>query len=729
MNRASYRAAAVIAAVCILFYWKLALSSEYVWFDHPDMCYIEIPRLNFEAREIHQGRFPLWDPGIWMGQPLLGQTQPGPVFPLNLLFLLLPLRDGYIEFRLLNWYYVVARLIAALAAYALCRDLRRSRPASIAAAFAFAFGGFIGTVAWLDVFNGAVWTPAICLFFLRSARGIRPGGNAALSGFFLGCAWLSGHHEIPLLISYALAAGWTFTIWRRRTIQVLAPAVTTFILAGLIAAVQLWPTAEFARRSERWVGLERSVSWDDAISYTIPAIYSLPARALPGIAIDSAGRHADAAAFLGIVIVALSLFAIAASWRHPVVRWMACLAAISTVYALGDGTPLHGLLYTWVPMLGKARIPARAIHLLNFALVVLAAYGMDVLLAHRARHQARLLTRVLTGTAAVIFLASLFRTDLADGFALAGIVALLFAATIHAWTHARVSYAFFAASVICLMLMELYPVSTRTFTSSYAKDGRKFVRSLTDNRDIADFLRNEPSPRRVAVNDADIPTNFADWHGFDGYEGYVAGVTANLLQIPRHTRAVQNLYGVTHYVSREPVGAGWQEVFLGQTGVKVFRNPEALPRVWSVHAVQRISSRSQLNGHLSQNGFDPRRTALVVGDAPSVQSCEGDEVRLLSRAPNRIQVQVRMNCRGLLVMSETWYPGWIATVDGRETAVLEIFGALRGVVVDAGEHSVELVYRPVSVYAGATLTATGLLLTLVAVARNLVRGSPVRALQ
>jgi uncharacterized membrane protein YfhO len=71
-----------------------------------------------------------------------------------------------------------------------------------------------------------------------------------------------------------------------------------------------------------------------------------------------------------------------------------------------------------------------------------------------------------------------------------------------------------------------------------------------------------------------------------------------------------------------------------------------------------------------------------------------------------------MRCRGMLVLSESWYPGWVARVDGTERPVLETFGALRGVVVDGGEHSIDLVYRPVSVYGGAALTATGLLLAL-----------------
>ena len=99
----------------ILFFWKLTLTNEFVWFDHPDMCALEIPRLQFQARELHRCHFPLWAPSVWAGQSLIGQTQPGPLFPLTLLFLLLPLDHGYIQHAFLNGYWVLLHALAALA--------------------------------------------------------------------------------------------------------------------------------------------------------------------------------------------------------------------------------------------------------------------------------------------------------------------------------------------------------------------------------------------------------------------------------------------------------------------------------------------------------------------------------------------------------------------------------------------------------------------------------------
>lgn len=693
--------------VCVIFYWKLGLSPEYVWFNHPDMCYIEIPRLQFQAREMHAGRFPLWTTGIWMGQPLLGQTQPGPVFPLNLAFLLLPLRNGYIDLRLLNWYYILTHCIAAVGAYLLYRDLRRSRIASVTAAFAFTFGGFIGTVAWLDVLNGAIWTPLICLFFLRAVRGRRPWSNSAFCGLTLGVAWLSGHHEIPLLVSYALAGGYAFAIWRRGR-AVIPAAATTFAVGALVAAVQVWPTAEFGRQSRRWVGLEHSFGWKDSIPYIAPTLYSLPVRALPGIAIDDTGNYADSTPFMGMVAVSFGLLGIYTSWRSPVVRWMTVLTAGALVFSIGAATPIHGLIYSFFPVMGKARVPVRAIHLFGFGTSVLIAYGFDSL---RNRERLQPLERILLIGGGVLLAGQLWRPSTSDGIVLAALVAVILAALITAWKKARISYASLSAGVLLLMLLELYPVGTRTYVNAHSKEGQRFVRSLTDNADVVEFLQREPAPRRVAVNDSEIPTNFGDWHGFDGVEGYVAGVSENLTQVPRHTRAIQNLYGVTHYIGREPLRPEFQAVFTGASGVRVWRNPEALPRAWSVHRTQQVAARTDVDAQLSRDGFDPRQTAIFAGDAPSLEVCQGDEVQILARAPNRIRLKAEMKCRGLVVLSETWYPGWVARVDRRDTPVLETFGAIRGVVVDAGEHSVELSYEPMSVYGGAALTLIGLLST------------------
>ena len=71
-----------------------------------------------------------------------------------------------------------------------------------------------------------------------------------------------------------------------------------------------------------------------------------------------------------------------------------------------------------------------------------------------------------------------------------------------------------------------------------------------------------------------------------------------------------------------------------------------------------------------------------------------------------------MACRGMVILSDTYFPGWRATIDGQPTAILEPFGALRGIVAEKGDHHIEFVYRPFSAVAGISLSALGVLFVL-----------------
>src|SRR5262249_52752511 len=124
MNRRDASALALLLALTIGIYWKLTLSDRYTWLENPDQALQVLPWLDYEARELHAGRLPLWDPYLWGGQSLIGQVQPGLANPLNWILFALPLRDGHIRIEYLHWYWVLIHWVAAVLAYWLCRDLK-----------------------------------------------------------------------------------------------------------------------------------------------------------------------------------------------------------------------------------------------------------------------------------------------------------------------------------------------------------------------------------------------------------------------------------------------------------------------------------------------------------------------------------------------------------------------------------------------------------------------------
>src|SRR5271165_4227335 len=109
----------ILLAISIGFCWKLVLTDQYTWLESPDLAYQVMPWLQFEAGEFHRGSFPLWDPYQWDGQPLIGQTQPGAVNPINWVLFSLPLHHGWILQSAMHWYYLLIHFIAAFGCYLL----------------------------------------------------------------------------------------------------------------------------------------------------------------------------------------------------------------------------------------------------------------------------------------------------------------------------------------------------------------------------------------------------------------------------------------------------------------------------------------------------------------------------------------------------------------------------------------------------------------------------------
>src|SRR5690349_9162863 len=134
----------VLFLIVTCFYWKLVFTYQYDWIWEFDVAQQVLPWFEEEARQVQHGQFPLWDTHYWLGQPLAGQAQPGAAYPPNWLLWLIPRQHGHINIMALQWYYVMIRYMAALFCYLLCRDLGRSRGASLIAGLAFGLAGYVG---------------------------------------------------------------------------------------------------------------------------------------------------------------------------------------------------------------------------------------------------------------------------------------------------------------------------------------------------------------------------------------------------------------------------------------------------------------------------------------------------------------------------------------------------------------------------------------------------------
>jgi len=151
----------------------------------------------------------------------------------------------------------------------------------------------------------------------------------------------------------------------------------------------------------------------------------------------------------------------------------------------------------------------------------------------------------------------------------------------------------------------------------------------------------------------------------------------------------------------------------------IFENARVLPRVWLASEVKVLPDAEILNvirnARFSDGtAWDPRKVVLTEGhvDFASATNDANDpsaSAELIQFDPNRVVVKTKSAQPSILVLSANHFPGWRAYVDGKFVTNLRVDYNLRGVVLPAGEHTVEFIYRPKSVLIGVVIS----LLTLI----------------
>jgi hypothetical protein len=703
----------LLFVIVVLFYWKLVLTNQYTWLEGSDLAYLDLPWFQFQAGEWHHGRFPLWDPNGWFGQPLLAQAQPGAAYPFNWLLFLVPLKHGWIRQAALHWYFVLTRYLAALTCYALARDLGRSRMASILGGCVYALGGYVANTLAPQMVNGAVWTPLVLLYLLRAERGQRPLASSLLSGFFLGFGWLAGHHQMNLFVTIAAAGLWFWLCVRELKLNwhMARLAAVSLVMAAMTSAFQTVPTAEYGRRSVRWVGTDSPVEFNQAVPYFVHEDYSLKPISILGIFIPNL-EYRSFTPYVGIVAFSLGILGAGLAWRERQVRWLAVMGLGGLIFALGSNSLFHGVIYSLVPLVEKARVPGSGTLVFAMGLSPLVAYGVDLLPRpefgrwSRRTSWALIGVAAVTGTVAFIVFALKIEAATDDRLVINALAAALFAAILTGWRTSAIAVSAGTASVIGLILFELNNVSTSTFADETKPGQTKYLHRLAEHSDMIGFIRNQGEAARVEYDDNLIPYNIGDWYGVETFNSYTASATTNIWHMDLFSPRGKSFFGIKYYLGQKPPTDGLIEAFSARSGLKVFENPSAFPRVWSVHEARTVPDPKLVPLAMNEASFDARKTVLIGGPAPQLDSCNGskDDVELPLHTPDYLRITASLGCRGMVILTDTWFPSWRATVDGKSAQIYQAYGGVRGVVVDAGQHTIEMRYRPWSVYIGAAFS-------------------------
>jgi hypothetical protein len=136
-------------------------------------------------------------------------------------------------------------------------------------------------------------------------------------------------------------------------------------------------------------------------------------------------------------------------------------------------------------------------------------------------------------------------------------------------------------------------------------------------------------------------------------------------------------------------------VYMSDT-VAVWENPSALPRAWVVHSAERVDDDTVL-ARMRRGDWQPDRTVFLYTGAEPVQPSPvdraTDQVRIVRTQPERVELSVKTDQTGYLVLADSWFPGWQATLDGRPVEILRANLLFRAVAVEPGYHTLVFEYQ------------------------------------
>ena len=736
-------------------------ASDYLWFGAPwnAVAPAGVPGLgsNYEQAdavlvfqpftEWARGDLPLWNPHIMGGRPFVANAQSALFSPFTWPSLVLPF-----------WWSlgVVAALklfTAAMGTYLLSRALGARFAGALLAGIVFAFGLFY--VAWLTWPLSSVWAwlPWLLLAVWWVVR--RPGAlPVAGLAVVVAAQFFGGHPESSF---HVLATGSLFAllalsrIERGARLRALGRLVIGLLAGSALAAVAiapfvelLWHSADLAtRKGADPVHMDANF----LLGYALPEYWGRPSG------YQTAGFLVARAFYAGALGLMLALWAvIARPTRERVAIAVAALAALAVVVGLPGVfdfvTALPGFASSYNTRL--AVVPALAVALL-------AGWGLDDV-AERVERP-----RLLVAGAAAIFalpvvlvsshvpleqLGDALRTALtvheppaspagATQLRLGALLVWIFfagAAVLLLWLRAsgRLAGRAFAVAACVLVAADLYRIGMGVNPAIPLEHAKQPATEAIERLQAARPARFAGlAPKfglQPLVPDTAMRYGLYDARGYDypierRYDTLWRRAVAPPAEFTPPTLLVRpddqalralGLLGVTDVIQPpgEPRVPGWEISYDG-ADARLYANPHALPRTWVVAGQRVVESDEAALDAILEPAFDARRTAIVERPIEGLgEAADGGEARIVRYEPDRVELEAEATRRALVVLSDVHYPGWHATVDGREAPIERVDYLLRGVPVDAGAHRIVLTYRPASWRIGwivTLLTALGLL--------------------
>ncbi len=685
------------------------------------------------------GNIPLWNPYNFSGSPLHANSQSAVFYPFHLLYILFP--------TVIAWTILVIAqpALAMLFTYMFLRSQALTRVSAVFGAVAFGLSLFMTVfLEYNTIGHVFMWLPLAFTAIIR----LKEKSSVRWSIVYitaLTMSGLAGHLQIFVVSLTAILGYMAVTLRNSKTVLIRQILLTTIGL-GLIS-FQLIPTVtllgESARVNQPYNFLIENLLIQPKQIFMLfsPDIFGNPATRN----YTDPGSYPGKAMYVGLICLFFVHLALRNNKQSGNTKFFGGMAIILLLLVIR--TPFSEWLYRIPIPLISTSSPANMIFLLSFALAVLGAHGFDTWI--RKPKEKPLYSSVIF----IIILGLIFALGITKYIAIvksmwifsAGVFTLLMLSVFILPRFIKKTW-IIATVLICIQATDLWYFGQKFnpfVPASYIYPPTAVINWLKDKAGYERFW---------GYGSAGIEANFATafrLYSAEGYDPLYPRSYGELLGASRNGILLRNFDTATRSDARIAPGFGNTDIaenaarlkilaitgtgyildriengtdqtsyppsqfsqVYDQDGWRIYQFRKSVPRVQFVSTIQPYTNKEEFEKIFFSDEFNPLTTALV--EHPEVTELSpydaADSASISMYSPNKVTIQTQSTGNKFMVFSDSYDPGWIATIDSESVPIHKTNYTFRGLYVPEGKHQIQFEYRPVSFYMGLKLSMISVL--------------------
>jgi len=696
----------------------------------PDVIGQMYPWRNLTISTWKIGQIPFWNPYSFAGTPHLANYQSAVLSITNLLFFVLPFTDGWSMSVLLQ------PLLAGIFMYLFTRKFLNSY-ASIVSSVSFMFCGFLVTWMGYATLGYAVLYLPLALFALESFFQEGKSRFLVLLAVTIPLSFFSGHFQISI---YFLIGVISYLIYKSISSKDKKKIITTFLVmffSLFLILPQVLPSLEFYQQSLRQ-GIFQAV---EVIPWSyLPTLFAPDFYGNPVTRNDWLGHYAEWNGFIGTIALFLAFLSLKKKNGRVIFFWLLGLLAL----LLTLPTPIGDLIvFLKIPVISTSAV-SRIIVLFSFSLAILSGFGYEQLEIFIKKRDWKFIFS--WAVLCAVILLSLWLVVFTKVFLPIDKIAtaksnLYLPTTLFVFLILIIVIAFFAPKRFTKII--LFSIIILTIFDSYrfAQKWQSFDprNLLTPNVGVTEEFKKIQGYERAVGNYGAEVSVFYKLPSLEGYDAlypkregeFIASLSdgkfqesaRSVVNFPRsgkYTPLGVNLLNVAYIVHKVgDTGKVWTfpywlypmeqfSLIFNDGNYQIFRNNSAFPHVFLVNKYKVVKNSQDILDNMFSKNTDLKKTVFVEED-PKTTDLGIGEAKIISYTPDKVIIHTISSKKSLLFLSDTYYPGWTAYVDGKLTKIYRADFAFRTIVVPSGYHTIIFSYFPNSFMLGLILFVIGVM--------------------